>query len=34
VNQGKFTVSGEAKGSFADKPNQTTTATFDISTGC
>ncbi|HKV21786.1 MAG TPA: lipoprotein LpqH [Mycobacterium sp.] len=34
VNQGKFTVSGEAQGAFADKPNQTTTATFDISTTC
>ncbi len=34
VNQGKFTVSGEAKGAFVDKPNQSTTATFDISTGC
>lgn len=34
VNQGKFTVSGEAEGAFADKPNQSTTATFDISTNC
>ena len=34
VNEGKFTVSGEAKGAFVDKPNQSTTATFDISTGC
>jgi len=34
VNQGKFTVSGEAEGAFADKPNQSTTATFDISTTC
>ena len=34
VNQGKFTIRGEAQGAFADKPNQTTTATFDISTNC
>lgn len=34
VTQGKFTVSGEAKGSFADKPNHSTTATFDITTSC
>ncbi|OBB16972.1 hypothetical protein A5662_06040 [Mycobacteriaceae bacterium 1482268.1] len=34
VNQGKFTISGEAQGAFADKPNQTTTATFDITTTC
>ncbi len=34
VNQGKFTVSGEAQGAFADKPNQSTTATFDITTTC
>jgi ipoprotein LpqH len=34
VNQGKFTVRGEAQGAFADKPNQTTTATFEISTNC
>ncbi len=34
VSQGKFTVSGEAKGSFADKPNQSTTAAFDITTQC
>ncbi len=34
VNQGKFNVSGEAKGAFADKPNQSTTATFDITTEC
>jgi ipoprotein LpqH len=34
VNQGKFTVRGEAQGAFADKPNQTTTASFDISTTC
>ena len=34
VSQGKFTVRGEAKGAFADKPNESTTATFDISTTC
>jgi ipoprotein LpqH len=34
VNQGKFTVSGEAEGAFTDKPTQSTTATFDISTNC
>ncbi len=34
VSAGKFTFSGEAKGSFADKPNQGTTATFDITTDC
>jgi ipoprotein LpqH len=34
VNQGKFTISGEAKGAFADKPNQSATATFDITTNC
>lgn len=34
VSQGKFTVSGEAQGAFADKPNQSTTATFDITTEC
>ena len=34
VSQGKFNVSGEAKGSFADKPNQSTMATFDITTNC
>jgi hypothetical protein len=34
VSQGKFTVSGEAEGAFVDKPHQSTTATFDISTGC
>jgi ipoprotein LpqH len=34
VNQGKFTISGEAKGAFADKPNQNVTATFDITTSC
>ena len=34
VNQGKFTVRGEAQGAFADKPNQTTTASFEISTSC
>lgn len=34
VNQGKFNVSGEAQGAFADKPNQPATATFDITTNC
>lgn len=34
VTQGKFTVAGEAQGAFADKPNQSTTATFDITTNC
>jgi ipoprotein LpqH len=34
VNQGKFNVSGEAQGAFADKPNESTTATFDITTNC
>ncbi len=34
VTQGKFNVSGEAKGAFVDKPNQPTTATFDITTNC
>jgi ipoprotein LpqH len=34
VSNGKFSVSGEAKGAFADKPNQSTTAAFDISTIC
>jgi hypothetical protein len=34
VNQNKFSVSGEAQGAFADKPNQSTTATFDITTSC
>ncbi len=34
VSQGKFSVSGEAQGAFADKPNQSTTATFDITTTC
>ncbi len=34
VSNGKFNVSGEAKGAFADKPNQSTTATFDITTDC
>ena len=34
ASQGKYTISGEAQGAFADKPNQTTTATFDISTIC
>ena len=34
VNQGKFNISGEANGAFADKPNQPATATFDITTNC
>jgi hypothetical protein len=34
VNQNKFTISGEAQGAFADKPNQSTTASFDITTDC
>ena len=34
VKNGQFSISGEAAGAFADKPNQPTTATFDISTGC
>jgi lipoprotein LpqH len=34
VEGGKFSVSGEAQGAFADKPNQPTTAAFDISTTC
>lgn len=34
VTQSKFNVSGEAQGAFADKPNQRTTATFDITTDC
>ena len=34
VSSGKFNVSGEAQGAFADKPNQSTTATFDITTDC
>ena len=34
VTQGKFNVSGEAQGAFANNPNQSTTATFDITTSC
>ncbi len=34
VGQGKFNVSGEAEGAFADKPNHRVTATFDITTDC
>jgi ipoprotein LpqH len=34
VENGQFSISGEAQGAFADKPNQSTTASFDISTGC
>lgn len=34
VSESKFNVSGEAQGAFADKPNQSTTATFDITANC
>ncbi len=34
IDQGKFSVSGEAEGSFADKPNHRVTASFDITTSC
>ena len=34
VSAGKFSVSGEAEGAFADKPNHRVTAAFDISTEC
>ena len=34
VSPGKFSISGEAQGAFADKPNQSATATFDITTTC
>ena len=34
VQNGEFSISGEAKGAFADKPNQPATATFDITTHC
>ena len=34
VTQNKYTISGEAKGAFADKPNQSTTAQFQITTDC
>jgi ipoprotein LpqH len=34
VTPGKFSISGEAQGAFADKPNQSTTAAFDITTTC
>jgi ipoprotein LpqH len=34
VEGGQFSISGEASGSFADKPNQPATATFDIKTSC
>jgi len=34
VEGGQFSVSGEAEGAFADKPNQRVSATFDIKTAC
>jgi hypothetical protein len=34
VEGGQFSISGEASGAFADKPNQPATATFDIKTKC
>jgi hypothetical protein len=34
VSQNKYTVSGEAQGAFADKPNQSTTTQFEITTDC
>ena len=34
MDQGRFSVSGEAEGAFADKPNHRVTATFDITTDC
>jgi lipoprotein LpqH len=34
VENGRFSITGEAQGAFADKPNQSATASFDISTGC
>ncbi len=34
VSEGKFSISGEAVGFFADKPNQRVTATFDIAADC
>ena len=34
VEGGQFSISGEAKGAFADKPNQPATASFDITTSC
>jgi lipoprotein LpqH len=34
VENGQYSISGEAKGAFSDKPNQPTTATFDITTTC
>jgi lipoprotein LpqH len=34
VGQGKFTISGEGEGSFAEKPNHRVTAQFDITANC
>jgi ipoprotein LpqH len=34
VSQGRFTINGEAQGSFADKPNHRVTATFDVTSDC
>ena len=34
VSPGKFSISGEAQWALADKPNQSATATFDITTTC
>jgi hypothetical protein len=34
VSQNKYTISGEAQGAFADKPNQSTSAQFEITTDC
>ncbi len=34
IEGGQFSVSGEAEGAFADKPNQRVSATFDIKTAC
>ncbi len=34
VSEGRFNISGEAEGAFADKPNQRVKATFDISAEC
>jgi lipoprotein LpqH len=34
VSGGKFSISGEGEGSFADRPNHKVTATFDITANC
>jgi lipoprotein LpqH len=34
IEGGQFSISGEATGAFADNPNKSTTATFDITTTC